>query len=304
MPPLLVRVRRGRWPTTQAAALVLVATVASIGQCLVISGSQGADADLWRPLDVPPHAGDGSGAVVARLLEFLVPLHLRRYQSVRAAVRSQTNTLVQGRVQAVHLQGLDWHSRADLTARRLIVTAPDGAALNYLEALAGQLTLTAPTTGWAEAVFDARDFGNFLKYQPVATTVPRIAGERFLFSSEGVVVDTAARHIVFSGRWGRRPVKAMLEAGPAPGMALSVCILEAGSSVADASMLGSALTHFFRNLRVDLCGVELSFAAMDVRPWHPSATKRAGSRDGVVPAVWLRLRATIQRIPNPARDRI
>ncbi|CAK0880690.1 unnamed protein product [Prorocentrum cordatum] len=120
-------------------------------------------------------------------------MHLRRHRGVSAVVRSEGVRLVQGRVEAVQLSGLDWHSRAGLTARRLTVSAPDGAALSYLEVLAGRIALTAPAYGWAEAVFSAADFGNFLLYRPVTDTVPAILGERFVFSGEGVSIDVARK---------------------------------------------------------------------------------------------------------------
>jgi len=219
-----------------------------------------------------------------KILELLVPSHLKSRKSVRAVVRSYFGELIGGRVAAVHLSGEAWHSRADLTARRLTVAALNGASLDYAELLAGRITLTTPAQGCAEAVFDSSDFGNFLQYRPVAKIAPLVCGQRLVFVKDSVRIDSPGRKVYFTGRVAGHTVKAVLD-GPA-GVDVAVQILDSPPAIDHGALAGS-LTEFFRSLEVDLAGVRLRFHSIGFEQRSRCS---------------LRLRATISRIPNPLFD--
>jgi len=257
----------------------------------------------WEPLHPPKNGGDGSGKAVSRILELLVPLHLRSHQSVHVVVHCRFSDLVRGHVDSVFLDGTDWHSRAGITARRLTISTPHGASLRYLEVLAGRITLTSPAMGMADAVFDASDFGNFLCYPPVAASAPVINGcGKFTFLRSGVVIDAVGRRVVFSGRCAGTHIQAALMAVDAAGGDVRVEVLHVSntssdvpatsgpilSSKLDPEVLARSLTQFFRTLYVDLAGVELRFSSVSFR----------------APLLLFRLQAVVRRIPNPVTDRI
>lgn len=256
--------------------------------------------DRWAPLN-PPRSGDSSGALVARILEAGVRLLLRNHAGVHVTVSSELGQLAQGRVAGVHLEGREWRTQRGLTARRLVVAALDGAALDYNELIFAQrVTLTEPASGWAEAMFDARDFGNFLLYAPVFGAAPTFESSTVRFCPDGASIDSSAGRATFKFLHAGRGLTAFLEADAAgvPTVRLSACTSQVngmgGDAVSPPTVAGleAILTTFFQKLFVDLAGVELRFASL--RFDHAPAGD----------VLSLRLRAIVRRIPNPFKDRI
>lgn len=242
----------------------------------------------WPRLEPPRSLGDGSGEVVSKILEVGVRMLLRSYDNVQVRVSSKLGELVRGRVNDVHLSGRSWCTKLNLRARSLTVMASP-ASLDYGELLRGSVALTQPAKGWAEAVFDGRDFGYFLCYQALASATPVVAGSKFRFSSEGVIIDSDGRNIAFRGWHANEPVLGSLTLTEEQGRPMvRVCV----SQPQTAGPLEVALTVFFRDLQVDLAGVHLRFDQLGF-----------GSLAGEDVAHIL-LRAEICRIPNPLRDRI
>ncbi|CAE7840650.1 carA2 [Symbiodinium sp. CCMP2592] len=237
---------------------------------------------------MPPSPQDGSGAVVSKVLEAGVRLLLRNYDAVVVAVGSRWETLLRGRVQAVQLSGKDWCTKLGLRARRLVVAALEGAALDYGELLQGRVTLTAVADGWAEAIFNEADFGQFLLYPQVAAASPTVEGAKFIFSSEGVIIDAAAETLTFEGRHAGHGLRGVLRCGQ--GGTVPTVKLEALGAQPEEALepLEEALGGFFATLHVDLAGVDLRFRRLRFAPSHAAVL----------------LKAEIRRIPNPFRDRI
>lgn len=233
--------------------------------------------------------------VVEQILEAGVRLLLQSYDRVRVQVGCQFGELIQGRVGAVHLSGKAWRTKMELTARELIVAAPDGAQLDYGALLAGQVTLTAVAHGWAEAAFDEADFGHFLNYPQVAASLPCIGGSRLVMMADGISIDGLGGRVSFIVcHLGFRIQAALLvsEDGTLSVRVLSALPEQSGPPLFDAHAYEESLVSFFRSLEVDLAGVRLRFAAL-----------RFGQVDGCE-VVRIRLSAAIKRIPNPFRDRI
>ncbi|CAE8638509.1 unnamed protein product [Polarella glacialis] len=264
-----------------------------------VSAQEGFSGAAGPPVLSPPNPSgtDGSGTVVAKILEAGVRLLLRRHQGVQVVVHSSWPELLFGSVKAVHLSGRGWLSKLGLAARELIVSAPTSCKLDYGELLAGRVTLTECALGWAEAAFDASDFANFLVYPPVVSSARRLIGSDFSFEPQGVRIDVAAGQVHFVCRQAGEQFNVVLEAvggveGEHVGMPESnpwgvLVVLEPSQPA-----LACVMTKFFNELEVDLAGVGLRFAGLAIREEAGRAIVR------------LRLNARIQRIPNPLRDTI
>lgn len=258
------------------------------GTAVVDSGLQ-----LWEPLELPnleAATRDRSGSVVAQILEFLVPMHLREHNGIRAVVQAKFMDLIRGRVAGVHLSGDNWVTREGLTAQRLTIAAWEGIEINYGDLLRGRLTVVRPAQGWTETIFDPSDFGNFLVYGRVAAEAPTIAGEQIVFDREGVEFDQKRGRVYFSGRVAGATLRFQLQVGDSPrGDSVQVRVVEGMTKGPEAEVLGITMTDFFTKLQLDLAGVEMRFNALGFD--SPDRLR-------------LRLRATVHRIPNPFKDRI
>eukprot|EP00929_Paragymnodinium_shiwhaense_P100764 TRINITY_DN63330_c0_g1_i1.p1 TRINITY_DN63330_c0_g1~~TRINITY_DN63330_c0_g1_i1.p1 ORF type:complete len:323 (-),score=49.67 TRINITY_DN63330_c0_g1_i1:674-1642(-) len=253
--------------------------------------------EVWQELPPPRETGDGSGTAVSKILEAGVRLLLRSHNGVKVAVRSRWEDLLRaGSVEAVHLSGRNWRTKLDLTARSLVVAALKGARLDYGALMQGRVSLTAPAHGWAEGVFDADDFGNFLLYPQVAARLPQVAGTRLKFQSSGIVIDAPAGQVVLPAALGNTQCQVVLHVNDGVNIEahLSLSSEEADSQLSadERHDWEAAITTFFKNVNVDLAGVDLKFAAI----------KLAGTEGRS--EVRLRLTAVIRRIPNPLRDTI
>jgi len=220
-----------------------------------------------------------------------VKLLLSEYDSVQVKVRCRFDELIWGQVEAVHLSGFNWCSKLRLSARELVISVPECARLDYGELLGGRVQLTETAHGWAEAVFNEADFGNFLTYPQVQAAAPQIDGVTFSFLPDGVVVDRPAGRVRFEGLLGCERFIVELEAA-ADGSPTAVLLEPLGGPPG----LAEAFTSFFRTLSVDLAGAVLHFHAL--RLDHRTGTT------GPEEVIRIRLKAEILRIPNPLRDRI
>eukprot|EP00913_Durusdinium_trenchii_P022361 g21007.t1 len=149
---------------------------------------------------------------------------------------------MRGRVEAVKLFGKNWMepqprvalacTKLQLRARQLTVTT-HCAALDYGELLQGRVTLTEVAKGFAEAIFDAEEFGDFLLYPQVAQAAPVVLGSRFRFMEQKVKIDFETKTT---------------------------------ASKATTGELERALSAFFATLYIDLAGVALRFQRLDFHP--------------------------------------
>ncbi|CAJ1355755.1 unnamed protein product, partial [Effrenium voratum] len=175
-------------------------------------------------------------------------------------------------------------TKLGLRARALRVAALRGAALDYGELLQGRVTLTEAAQGWAEAVFDAEEFADFLVYPQVAAAAPQLEGAQFRFCGS-VEISSADETLTFQGSHAGDLFRGTLSCGDGTQPQVS---LHGDIDEARRVALERALASFFRSLYVDLAGVCLSFERL---------------RFGKDVAAVL-LKAEIRRIPNPFRDRI
>jgi len=239
----------------------------------------------WGSLQ-PVSEGDRSGTVVAKLLEVAVRSQMRQHGMVLAKVNSRLERLMQGYVESVYLSGRDLQTRLGLTARNLIITAPDSSFIDYGRLALGKLTLTTPAHGMSEALFDASDWGNFLVYPSVVrAATSELRGGAVQFLRHGVSLDSAAGRLSFSAAYEGRQLRCHLR------------LLDDALPVVDVDgtqdpTLAQELTLFFQNLCIDLAGVRLQYHAMKF--------ENLDGKD----LVRVRLATTVYRIPNPLRDRM
>ncbi|CAK9096164.1 Zeta-carotene-forming phytoene desaturase [Durusdinium trenchii] len=199
-----------------------------------------------------PSQGDGSGQVVSKILEAGVRLLLRRYDLVSVSVASRWDQLMRGRVEAVKLFGKNWCTKLQLRARQLTVTT-HCAALDYGELLQGRVTLTEVAKGFAEAIFDAEEFGDFLLYPQVAQAAPVVLGSRFRFMEQKVKIDFETKTVFFQGRHPGDFFQARLTCSD-KGARPKVSLHSETASKATTGELERALSAFFATLYIDLAG--------------------------------------------------
>lgn len=244
------------------------------------------------PLAPPPNKGDSSSRVVADAFEKYMNLLLTSTGGTRVWVTSWLHRLAVGRVEALYLQGRAWRTRRNLTMSSIVISVPEGLRVSFEEWLAGNLVLTVPARGDAEVVFDGEDISNCLRCERVASQLPRLAAGQVTVDPDTVKVDARLGELSLAVSVGGHAFLATLGADAAGQPVARMRQRDAAWGAAEVRALELALAGFFRNLWLDLGGIELRFAAMAFAPGEGAGGD----------ALRMRLRMTVARIPNPMLD--
>ncbi|WIA35711.1 hypothetical protein OEZ86_004113 [Tetradesmus obliquus] len=271
-----------------------------------------------------PPSKDVTASVMRTVMELSLKNRLAQYRIVQADVACDAMGLLDGRFDALSIEGRHWVTPLNMTAHRLEVDIGtmqvDTSALLWQQ----KVRMSNVPAGRVRIHLSGKDMGNFVCHPLFrAAAATAVHGQSFLFDKDSVVINHSSNSVHFSGTWGANGERyrlVMLPGKVGPGGvrgqlqvgAQHICSSSSSSSSNDApqaagqqqqqqqqqakpatdlqgaQMVASGMAKFFSSLSLDLQGIELRQPLLSLHAGDVSDSKEG---DLLEIELKLRLRA-------------